>query len=86
MALELVGIEVDLAQVSGRVAFGLVVEVFGLRVAALAAGSLDDASWVGMRLAEILPIPPSERQVCLELDDPIARLERLSAFIKASPD
>jgi Lon protease-like protein len=38
---------------------------------------LDDAAWVGHRLAEILPIAPSEKQFCLELDDPIQRLDVL---------
>jgi uncharacterized protein len=39
---------------------------------------LDDAAWVGHRLAEILPIPLAEKQACLELDDPIRRLDVLS--------
>ena len=39
---------------------------------------LDDASWVGNRLAEILPIAPAQKQHCLELEDPIARLELLT--------
>ena len=38
---------------------------------------LDDAAWVGHRLAEILPIPASEKQFCLELNDPIERLDVL---------
>ncbi len=38
---------------------------------------LDDAAWVGHRLAEILPIPLSDKQACLELDDPIQRLDVL---------
>ncbi len=46
----------------------------------------DDASWVGSRLAEILPISLSDRQECLELDDPLARLERLSPFIHPAED
>ena len=33
-----------------------------------------DASWVGYRFAEILPIAPEEKQACLEIDDPIERL------------
>jgi len=40
---------------------------------------LDDAAWVGHRLAEILPIAPAEKQFCLELDDPIQRLDVLSS-------
>jgi Lon protease-like protein len=39
---------------------------------------LDDAAWVGHRLAEILPIAAAEKQFCLELDDPIQRLDVLS--------
>jgi uncharacterized protein len=39
---------------------------------------LDDAAWVGHRLAEILPIPLAAKQLCLELDDPIQRLDVLS--------
>jgi Lon protease-like protein len=39
---------------------------------------LDDAAWVGHRLAEILPIPLADKQSCLELDDPVQRLDVLS--------
>jgi hypothetical protein len=39
---------------------------------------LDDAAWVGHRLAEILPIPLTEKQSCLELDDPVQRLDVLA--------
>jgi len=39
---------------------------------------LDDAAWVGHRLAEILPIPLSEKQNYLEIDDPIERLDKLA--------
>jgi len=35
----------------------------------------DDASWVGYRFAEILPITPEQKQNCLESDDPVHRLE-----------
>ena len=38
---------------------------------------LDDAAWVGHRLAEILPIPLANKQRYLELDDPIQRLDAL---------
>lgn len=37
----------------------------------------EDASWVGYRLSEILPLTPEDKQRSLELDDPIERLERL---------
>jgi len=39
---------------------------------------LDDAAWVSHRLAEILPIPLTDKQSCLELDDPIQRLDVLA--------
>ena len=39
---------------------------------------LDDAAWVGHRLAEILPIAPAHKQACLELNDPIQRLDVLA--------
>jgi Lon protease-like protein len=38
---------------------------------------LDDAAWVGHRLAEILPIELSLKQRFLEMDDPIQRLDAL---------
>ena len=41
----------------------------------------DNASWVGYRLAEILPIKQEQKQYCLELDDPLARLEFLNPFL-----
>ncbi len=42
----------------------------------------EDAVWVGHRLAEILPIPLTDKQKCLELDDPIERLDVLSPLVK----
>jgi len=45
---------------------------------------LDDAAWVGHRLAEILPIPLTDKQSCLELDDPIERLDVLGPLVKES--
>ena len=41
----------------------------------------EDASWVGYRLAEILPLSVEDRQACLELEDPIARLSKLGASL-----
>ncbi|WP_132146513.1 LON peptidase substrate-binding domain-containing protein [Luteibacter rhizovicinus] len=37
----------------------------------------DDASWVGFRLSELLPLDPNECQHMLELDDPLQRLAEL---------
>src|SRR5215510_13855702 len=36
--------------------------------------NFDDASWVGSRLTELLPIELNDKQMLLELDDPITRL------------
>ncbi len=41
----------------------------------------DDASWVGFRLAELLPLSLATRQRCLELRDPTARLELLAPVL-----
>ncbi|WP_426701041.1 LON peptidase substrate-binding domain-containing protein [Rhodanobacter sp. Col0626] len=37
----------------------------------------DDASWLGWRLAELLPLDPAEQQHMLELNDPLQRLAEL---------
>ena len=37
----------------------------------------DDASWLGFRLAELLPLQTDERQHMLELTDPVRRLGEL---------
>lgn len=42
----------------------------------------DDAVWVGYRLAEVLPIPLAARQKLLELEDSLARLEIIRAFLQ----
>jgi Lon protease-like protein len=41
----------------------------------------DDASWVGARLTELLPIELNDKQVLLELDDPMARLAALLELV-----
>ena len=42
---------------------------------------LDSASWVGCRLAEILPVPLAAKQKLMELDDALLRLEILHKFL-----
>jgi Lon protease-like protein len=42
---------------------------------------LDDAAWVGWRLAELLPLTDLQRQQLLQEDDPHARLQQLLALI-----
>ena len=48
--------------------------------------SYDDAASVGSRLVEILPLPPGEKQRCLEMQDPLARLEYLRSRIQLRRD
>lgn len=36
---------------------------------------LDDANWVGFRMAELLPYEMEEKQVLLQIDDPLERLQ-----------
>ena len=47
---------------------------------------LDDAVWVGHRLAEILPMAPLDKQRCLELDDPVRRLDLLAPLVRIADD
>lgn len=41
----------------------------------------DDASWVGFRLAEALPLEANERQHLLQMTDPLARLGQLMHYL-----
>ncbi|MEA3174854.1 MAG: uncharacterized protein QOF42_2265 [Gammaproteobacteria bacterium] len=43
---------------------------------------LDDAAWVGHRLTEILTIAAPQKQLSLELDDPVERLDMLEPMAK----
>ncbi len=43
--------------------------------------AFDDATWVGYRLTEILPIQALAKQKLLELDDPVSRLEILFTYL-----
>jgi len=45
--------------------------------------ALDDASWVGGRLAELLPLPLPMKQALLEMNDADARLAALQRFVDA---
>ena len=42
----------------------------------------DNASWVGFRLAELLPLRLSQKQYFLQLNDPLQRLERLDDVLQ----
>ena len=41
----------------------------------------DNASWVGFRLAEALPLEPPERQQLLQMTDPLERLASLMHYV-----
>jgi len=41
----------------------------------------DDAAWIGARITELLPIGLNDKQVLLELEDPIARLDALLSLV-----
>jgi Lon protease-like protein len=43
--------------------------------------AFDDASWVGYRLAELLPLPLPIKQTMLEVNDAAVRLAALSKFL-----
>jgi len=43
--------------------------------------AIDDASWVGYRLAELLPLPLAVKQEMLAMNDACARLDALLRFI-----
>ena len=45
----------------------------------------DDAGWVADRWAEILPLPPRDQLVLLELDDPVERLTQVAAWSARQP-
>ena len=47
-----------------------------------AAHALDDASWVGYRLAELLPLPLPIKQRMLEINDCAVRLKVLAQVLK----
>jgi Lon protease-like protein len=44
--------------------------------------NFDNASWVGFRLAELLPLASDERQQLLITTDPLVRLHRLTEYLQ----
>ncbi len=44
---------------------------------------LDDATWVGCRFVEILPMPLEQKQHCLQLTDALARLEFVRPMLRS---
>lgn len=49
----------------------------------LISSDFDNASWVGYRLAEILPMPLAQRQYLLEISDASMRLDIIETLVKA---
>jgi Lon protease-like protein len=47
----------------------------------LASAQYDDAGWVSARLVEILPLPLVEKQRCLEMTEPLLRLQHLNSLV-----
>ena len=47
----------------------------------LGQDQLDNASWVGFRLSEVLPLELPERQQLIELTDPVERLRLLAEWL-----
>ena len=43
----------------------------------------EDASWVGYRLCELLPMPLARKQRLLEIDDPLARLGTIAEVVES---
>jgi hypothetical protein len=43
--------------------------------------AFDDATWVGYRLTEIVPVQALAKQKLLELDDPLSRLQILHTYL-----
>ena len=54
-----------------------ILEQIGGEHANAPASKLDDAAWIGWRLAELLPLSDAQRQSLLQDDDPHARLDKL---------
>lgn len=54
---------------------------FGGEHAKAPQSRLDDAAWVGWRLAELLPLQAPQRQALLQIDDPHQRLDRLLSLL-----
>ncbi|MFO3704248.1 LON peptidase substrate-binding domain-containing protein [Xanthomonas codiaei] len=56
-------------------------EQMGGEFASVGPGLLDQAAWVGWRLAELLPLTEQQRLSLLQQDDPHRRLDQLLAWM-----
>ena len=57
------------------------VEQIGGMLAKVERARFDDASWVGFRLAELLPLAQPEKQHLLQMTDPLQRLTQLQHYV-----
>jgi Lon protease-like protein len=53
----------------------------GTAYAKVERGCFDDASWVGFRLGELLPLAQPEKQHLLQMTDPVRRLAQLQHYM-----
>lgn len=58
-----------------------IAERVGGELGSAVRASFDDSSWVGFRLAEILPLSMPERQQLLQIGDPVERLRVLAHWL-----
>lgn len=56
---------------------GRFMEQLGHRYPAFQPGQLQNAYWVGYRLSELLPLDNQEKQMLLQINDPLERLQTL---------
>jgi len=61
---------------------GRFMEQLGHRYPAFEPRHLQDAHWVGYRLSELLPLDNREKQLLLQIGDP---LERLQVLVEVLP-
>ena len=61
-----------LSMVTGRF-----MEILGSSYPGFLPAQLQDANWVGYRLSELLPLEVEEKQLLLEIDNPMERLQIL---------
>ncbi len=60
---------------------GHIIEQAGEAYAPANPALLDQASWVGWRLAELLPLSEQQRLQLLQMDDPHQRLQQLLGWM-----
>jgi hypothetical protein len=61
---------------------GRFMEVLGSNYPGFSPDQLQDSNWIGYRLSELLPLDVQEKQLLLEMGNP---LERLQLLLEALP-